>query len=275
MTVQTYPVAPPTTPLRGTLLDAATVRPEPGYRMIADTDELWNSYNCLRFDASTGAWCNAQDPAKSFDIGQWVQGFRFAVYGGVQCQMVGFDIDDARANLRRIFEQGESTGVERAIMRSAFVAGPDLGEGAIWDAPTDITPAGGAVSPVVGVALLEGFMADSYIGVPTLHMPRTIASIFAGSDRIVETGSEFMTKMGSKVAAGAGYDFPNNGPDGLAAPAGEKWLYATGEVLIVPGDIVEAEAPAMVENEYLLLAERPYMAALDCSTVAVRVTVSG
>jgi hypothetical protein len=139
----------------------------------------------------------------------------------------------------------------------------------------DITPAGGAVSPVVGVALLEGFMADTYIGVPTLHMPRTIASIFAGSDRIVEVGSEFLTKMGSKVAAGAGYDFPNNGPTGAAAAVGEKWLYATGEVLVVPGDMVEAEAPAMVENDYLLMAERPYMAALDCSTVAVRVTVSG
>lgn len=274
MTVQTYPMVPTTTPLRGTLLDAATVQPQSGYRMIDETDALFDSYNCLRFDAETGAWCAPSDPAKTFGAAGWTHGFRFAVYGGIECRMPGMDFNRARSETRRIFEEGESTGVERALMRSGFVDGPLDGGSPIWDAATDITPAGGAVHPVVGMALLEGFMADTYVGVPTLHLPRTIASILASSDRIESVGREMYTKMGSKVAAGAGYDYPNTSPLGAAAAAGERWLYASGEVLIIPGELVEKEAPDWNANDYRVLIERPYMAALDCATVAIRVTLS-
>lgn len=264
-----YPKAPAAERRRSTLLDVASV--EPGINWL-DGEGLFESYNALTFGAEAN-FCapNAKDLD---DQGSWQDGFRFAAYGGLTCNPVGMDIEGARAGVRESFSLGESTAVERALMKYRFVA--NASGGAVpgeWAAPVDLTPAGGAVSPVVGVALLEGYAASVYTGVPTLHLPITVGSLWLVEAGLEATGS-LRTATGSKVVLGAGYDLPNTGPTGAAAPAGERWIYATGEVLVRQGpDMAVREAVDPVNNEVVMLAERPYIIAVDTFVAAVRVSV--
>lgn len=265
VTTATYPVAPATTKLDGTLLDAATVSEQ--FAWLGEGDDLFDSYNCMSFQASP-EFCAPN--TKDFDnvIG-WQSGFRFGAYGGVTCRSVGLDRAHMLSEVERVFAAGESTAVERALMDIRFTERTDY-----WDAPVDITPVAGAVKPAVGVSMLEGYASSVYVGAPTLHMPRTIASLILGVDGAVLEGSVLRTKLGSKIAAGAGYDFPNTGPTGSAAATGEKWLYATGEVVVLRGQAEIRQAIDMEDNEVYVLAERPYIAAVDCFTAAIRVTVN-
>lgn len=267
VTLASYPVAPAVTPRSGTLLDAANV----GEGMAwLDGNDLFESFNCMEF-GSAAEFCAPN--TKTFDNTlNWVDGIRFAAYGGVQCRAVGLDQDALDTQVSRAFEAGESTAIERALMEQRFRA--DADPAARWGAATDITPGAAAVDPKVGLALLEGYAASVYVGQPTLHVPRSIAAIVAASDGIVEEGSSLRTKLGAKVAAGAGYDYPNTGPTGAEAAAGEKWLYATGEVVIQRGSAEIRQAVDMTNNDVYVLAERPYIAAVDCFAAAVRVTVT-
>jgi hypothetical protein len=266
-----YPLAPPVVGRKGTLLDAATVA-ENNFTW-QDGTGLFDSYNCLRFDAEAN-FCaaNAKDLS---DVAGWQDGFRFAAYGGITCKAIGLDQDDMLAQVRRAFDLGESTAVEAALMEHRFVANAaGAGLPGEWTAPEDITPAAGAVAPAVGVALLEGHAARNYVGAPTLHLPVTIAALIASVDGVEYRGDTLYTKYGSKVAAGAGYDYPNTGPTGAAAAVGEKWLYATGSVWVAPSEINVRQAMNTDNNEVLVLAERGYIAAVDCYTAAIRVTVT-
>lgn len=268
MTQVSYPVAPVTTPLKGTLLDAATV--QEGMAWL-DGRDLFDSYNCMKFQAEA-EFCAPN--TKNFDQGAvWQDGFRFAVYGGVTCKAVGLDMGRMKAEVERVFAAGESTAVEQALMRQRFVA-DDSGD-ALWGAPVDITPASGAVKPGVGIALLEGFASSEYVGNPTIHMPRTIAALVLGVDGAEFNGNVLETKLGSRVVAGAGYDYPNTGPDGTPAAAGERWLYATGGVVIARGEAIIRDVIGQEDNDVFVLAERGYIAAVDCFTAAVRVSVTG
>lgn len=269
MTVTTVamPQAPAITVPGGRLLDVATVRDGIGW---IDGTDLFESYNCLKFD-SEAEFCNPND--KDLDqVAGWISGFRFAAYGGVTCKSVGMDMADQKAQVERAFNAGESTAVERAFLKTRFIEDADVGHtDPWWDAPVDITPAGGAVKPVVGVAMLEGFARDNYVGVPTLHVPVEIGSLLLAPLPLQPVGSELRTHLGSKVAVGGGYDYPNTGPDGTAATAGEKWIYATGEVLVLRGETQVLQSVERSNNDVVVLAERPYVGAVDCFAAAIRV----
>lgn len=263
VTVATYPLAPTTTPQRGTLLQTASVSDE--FAWLDGTD-LYDSYNCMTF-RSAADFCAPN--AKTFDnaIG-WVDGFRFAAYGGAVCKAVGLDFERMVSEVRRVFEQGESVAVEQALMATRFIVGTD------WAAPEDITPAAGAVAPEVGIALLEGHAGPRYVGVPTLHVPRTIASLVLTRDVASFNGDRLETKLGSKLVAGSGYEYPNTGPTGAAAAVGERWLYATGEVLVTRSEPIVRQVVEYSDNDVFVLAERGYIAAVDCYAAAVRVTIT-
>lgn len=206
---------------------------------------------------------------KDFDqAAGWVSGFRMAAYGGVTCQAVGLDLDRMQSEVGRVFDAGESTAVEQGLIRVRMADDPD-GD---WEAAPDLTPTGGAVSPTVGMALLEGEAAQNYIGMPVLHMPVTIASLLSHNNSIEFSGDTLVTKLGSKVVAGAGYE-DAAGPAGTAPAAGEKWMFATGGVLVRRGPVEVRQAIAHESNEVFVLGERGYVVAVDCFTAAVRVKV--
>jgi hypothetical protein len=261
---QNYVVAPTVETLKGTLLDAATV--SDGIEWLNEAD-LFESYNCMKFEGAAN-FC-APSP-KTFDQSStWNDGFKFAAYGGVVCQSVGLDMSDMETQVRRVFEAGESTAVERALMGTRFKA-----LASNWPAPTDVTPAAGAVKPEVGAAILEGYAGNVYVGAPTIHVPRSIGSLLLSRLAARLDGTNFRTPLGSKIAAGAGYDFPNLGPTGAQAAVGEKWLYATGEVVVRRGPAEVRQAMAHNSNEVYVLGERGYVVAVDCFAAAVRVTLT-
>jgi hypothetical protein len=98
--------------------------------------------------------------------------------------------------------------------------------------------------------------------------------MLSGSDSLTVTGNTLVTQLGSKVAAGGGYDLPNNGPTGAAAAAGERWLYATGEVLVLRDDLVVLQELNRSTNDVVVLVERMYFAVVDCFAAAVKVKVA-
>jgi hypothetical protein len=205
---------------------------------------------------------------KTFEKPVWVDGFRFAVYGGITCKGPGFDMTEAQNKTKAAFLASESVGVERALMKTRFVASGS------WSAPTDLTPAGGAVTPAGGLAILEGDAACMYAGVPIIHAPRTVASLLAGQQGSIHAaGSTLVTELGSKVAAGGGYGCPNQGPTGAAPASGEMWMYASGAVAVARGELLSGADIDRAKNDVVVLVERAYVAAVDCYASAVRVKV--
>lgn len=206
---------------------------------------------------------------KTFTNPGYLDGFRFNAYAGVLCKSIGFDWAEARENALRVFLAKESVAVEQSLMAQRFIASAGN-----WDAPTDITPASGAVKPAVGLALLEQAAGVAYAGAPTIHVPRHIGALMLDASGTKMDGNTFRSPQGSKVASGAGYGIANTSPAGVAAPAGEQWIYATGEVTLARGEVVAPDPQFNRDNnEVSVLVERPYIAVVDCFAAAVRVKV--
>lgn len=210
--------------------------------------------------------------SKTFQSSAWQNAIKFAVYTGVVCKLVGFDVQNAEAELERVFNNRESIAVARALMQQRFIA-----SGGNWSAATDITPAAGAVDPSVGLALLESHAAANYAGQATIHMPRTIGSLVTRNGQAELVGNTLISSLGSKIAADPGYEFPNNSPTNTAPAAGELWVYASGEVTVAASEVVQKSGLDLVEttdsNRFRILRERMYLATVDCYTAAVRVKV--
>jgi hypothetical protein len=98
----------------------------------------------------------------------------------------------------------------------------------------DVTPTPGtAVKPRYGLALLEGALGNATIGsIGTIHAPRAVAGVL----KLEQDNSTLFTKLGNTVVAGTGYS--KIGPTGVAAGANQYWLYATGPVTVLLGDMV-------------------------------------
>lgn len=201
--------------------------------------------------------------SKTFAGPSWQDGFRFSVYGGAVCK--SFDTLDTD-EITNVFLANESFALEQAVMNQRMRV-----NGSSWAAATDLTPAGGAVTPQQGLAILEGNASWAYAGVPTIHAPRSIGSMLGMNNQITKVGDKFFTFQGSKFASGAGYEKNNTGPSGSTPTVGEYWLYASGEVVFARGDLVTQKQMNRDTNEFFSLVERVYVGAVDCYTAAVRV----
>lgn len=276
---------PTPAPITSTVLDHATVKEMSGGFGLRNEEGMWSSYNCLDTLVPTPLCPKPliegenREP-KVFSSAPWIPGFSFAVYGAVQCRLIGLDVADQKREVERVFTLNEGKGVERALRGNRFVArvaadtplvpGVQVG----WDAPEDLTP----VVPVpvlVALALLEGYAADTYAGLPTIHMPRAAATVLEGSGLIVWEGKKAFTKNGSKVAIGGGYDDP------AMLATGEWDLYATGEVYVERSTTIKQQAYELTgagdtpfdSNSAVALVERAYRAAVDCFVARATGTV--
>lgn len=271
---------PSTTPLTSSVLDHASVvtLPEDESFALRNDEGLWPSYNCMDTLVPTPM---CPDPLlsesggfKTFATAEWQPGFTFAVHGGAQCSAVGLDTEDQKRELARVFAANEGKGVEEALLRNRFVASDsdqttDLGAGVGWEGPVDITPAT-AISLTTALALLEGYAATVYAGVPTIHMPRAASTILEASGLIVWNGGKAFTKNGSKVAIGGGYDPDYTDWDGTLD------LYATGEIYVERSGMFEfqswnlqtshlgSDESGISSNTVVALVERMFRVAVDC-----------
>ncbi|MBC7630416.1 hypothetical protein [Aeromicrobium sp.] len=282
---------PETSPLKSSVLDHA--RAAGNVHDLSETEGfgwrndngLWVSYNGIEtlvptpicpepLLSDTGAF-------KTFDFAEWQPALTFAVHGGVQCRTVGLDKADQQAELDRVFTANEGKGVEQALLGNRFVAQvADAANplGGSWAAPIDLTPVTDTVSPRVAVALLEGWAARHYAGVPTLHLPRALGTILGG-DVIEWKGDLAFTRMGSKVAFGGGYD--DEDQDGTFI------LYATGEVFVERSSSISINSITMpndgsgtgsgenglAPNTAIALVERMFRVAVDVFVAKATATV--
>lgn len=269
--VAAYPVAPAAEPLDGTLLSIVT--PQTGGSNLADSVGLFQSFNCLDTGHVAGVTCGPVASSKFTDSEgpEWIDGYTFAAYGTVVCKLV--DPDVLKDGIDKAYTAAESRIIEAALMEESF-----------QDA-TDLTPGSGAVSPIMGVGLLESHMSRSYAGKGIIHVPRLAGSLLAQQGVLsMDDNGKLSTNLGTPAAAGGGYDLPNLGPDGDEAAAGSKWLYATGQILILRNRLTTEEVfniygvtgttAGLSPNDTVALAEGVYIVAVDCYKAAVRVTVS-
>lgn len=286
--------APPVTPLPYTLMSVADVRDGEGRVLFGATYPT----DACSIAAEGPEWCPpvVPDPLPSktpIDGQPYAISVQFPVYSLLRCRLVAGDIAEERAT--RVLQYNEARAVESGFMNHYLSAPGDGGE---MPAAVDLTPVVDTpVCPELGIALLEGYAAQHYAGSPVIHMGRTLASLVAQRNEIIQGRGRLETRLGAYVAAGGGYDLVNLGPGtdpddtdpedvipgvpGEAPPAGATWIYVTGAVTILRGDAV-APGPVPVRtgaglgnynNEFDVFAERPYAVLGECIKAAVLVTV--
>lgn len=96
---------------------------------------------------------------------------------------------------------------------------------------TDLTP---MVLPTA-IGALEAAMALANCGTPTIHAPREIGELAAAYHLTYGAGSTLNTALGSPWVFGSGYG--NTDPDGVPAPAGVVWIYATGPMYLQQSEV--------------------------------------
>jgi hypothetical protein len=233
--------------------------------------------------ADVSGWTEVCPPTvpvdKTFDLRfPTVTGTPFIAYLGIDCPLVGYTLEEFATGVRNGFLANEQRLVEQAFWTGEFGNSPSLA-GTDEDPSdcVDLTPGGGALSVVGGISALEGYLGANYGGVGIIHAPRTVAPYAAQAYQIERSGQRLTTTLGTRWAFGGGY-LVNTGPDGVVAPAGEAWLYATGAVTIYRGEVFvnPDELRAAFDtrtNQVEILAERKYVITRECVCAAVRVTL--
>lgn len=264
-----YVEAIPGTPLPHGLLNVATIID------VTDKHELngveWQPLSCAT--AQTTFWCPPEgdpDPdPKTFTNSGRAYAPPVAVYYGRECPPVGGDdYDKAVAYVKAGLAIGEQPALERWVWQTI-----------LEPAATDVTPvAGTPVAIDVGIGLIEGNLGEDYGGVGVLHVPLKAAAAVASDGHLIQgPGPRLSTWVGNFVSLGAGY--PNESPAGVAAPAGQAWLYASGPVIMRREGVVvvppsDREAINIIHNDRDLLAERVWVVGVECAVEAVLVDLT-
>lgn len=198
-------------------------------------------------------------------------------YAGVECSTFGISFPEAQQRAMDQLRMGEQRTLE-AFFLERGLAKMSLGN--------DLTPVGGAVHIAAGVGLLEAWLAENFGGAGLLHAPVGAATLLS-MNRVVRFASDETcpgTLAGNGVVLGAGYSGgigPYTAPltPGVAAPAGEAWLYVTPPVRIRrdAGFLVqrdEWQGVNTVTNDRRAVAESTFVAEVSCCMgAAVRVSL--
>jgi hypothetical protein len=290
----TYPAAPVPEPIEGSLLNIVTPG---GLGEYLYGQGLFDSYNCLVTGTRTANNCGpsgtlgTDSKFEDAPSPQWMDGLRFTAYGTTVCKLS--DPAEQKSGTERAYTVAESRVIEAALMSDVFVAsaGGDPDFPGVWDAAEDLTPAAATtgVEATKGLGILESHLAANYAGKGIIHMPRLVATLLLRLGALHMEGGVLYTGLGTPVAAGAGYDYPNTGPDGNEAAEDTKWIYATGLVIIERQRLDTHDAfniynqsavpldpnyiPGLQPNDNVILTEGTYVVAVDCYKSAINVAV--
>lgn len=276
---------PPTTPYVGGLFAAARFPELP-------TDGDSRRWECggIQYEAESCArpvgWhevcpgevpaAPAKTPTLEFPL---VEGTPFTALLGVECKLTGYTLEEFERRVVRAFTLCEQRTVEEIFWTGSEDNRPSLAGTA--EEPSECVILAQATAPLSltgGVAALEGYLGDNYCGVGVIHAPRTLAAYAAATNLMCNCGTaKVSTPLGTQWAFGGGYSV-NTGPDGIEAPEGVAWLYATGQVSILrsevwvnPDDLRYAFNTRT--NDVTVFAERKYAITYECVCAAVAVTV--
>jgi hypothetical protein len=204
-----------------------------------------------------------------------VSGAAFGVYAADECATFGRR-DHAEFARRKLIGT-QSRAIERQLWDDPL----GLGGASITKASSvvDLTP-GAAVTPAAGLKLLEDEIGDCTNGQGAVIHARPYAVGGMLEKNLVrhddEDGHRLLTYMGSVVVPGRGYT--GSSPAGSPATTTEEWIYATGPVYVLLGEVFivgeGAEGMDRRTNTQTVYAERAAAVAFDtaCCVLAVRVT---
>lgn len=207
-----------------------------------------------------------------------VQSGPVVVYHGFACKAGAMDTPEYLNLARAALTGGESTAVERAVWSGTSDGGDTsrmlLGPMALMGAGTDVITSG-AVSLLAGIGLLEEYISDNYGGVGVLHAPRKVSPYAAAAQQIRWESSKPVTTVGTKWSFGA---YPNTSVDGGELGPNDAWIVGTGRVLMRRSEVKGrpmnfSEAFDSTTNEVFSIAERTYVTAWECFTVAAQVSL--
>jgi len=213
----------------------------------------------------------------------------FTVAVEFDCSRVGND--EAEANSKAAFDSIESWAVERAVWtgvipgQSAVTVFPHLAANApIFDTTSSpplsivvqtgalvITGAGDKLNAAEGLGLLEEALGNCYQGVGIIHVPELALDTLAAYGLVTQRGGRLYTPNGNKIAAGAGYS--GTSPAGAARSVDTQWIYATGNMAMIRGDVQQrapgAQSFDKVHNTMKMITERTYLLYWDCCHFAL------
>lgn len=241
--------APPVVPARGGLLAVATVHPE--WDDHFGFGVTYESYLCGTGN-TVAAPCGVAVPGIVYDAppkdtsgATIASGYPFAIYAGVQCDLIGGPYgQQAQAKLAGSEDYLVSKGFyEIAMLGNAFGA-PVQTSNAPPDNATIFE-----LADIIGE--LEEYAALNYAGTPVLHMNRRVAALaIAARVLFPDLSGTLFTGQGTPVANAAGY------PDDV--------IFITGQVNLWRSATNTYDVPALLQNQAISLAERLYVASTEC-----------
>lgn len=195
------------------------------------------------------------------------------------CSTFGLKPQDRMDRIERQLDAATQIALENEFWTGAVAkaATPDLPNRYLAStAATDVTPTPGtAIKVKFGLALLEGALGSCELGISgVIHADRETASVLPLRD----DGGVLKTTLMNSVVAGSGY--PGTGPTGAAPTGTQRWMYATGPVMVqlgrkyfTPDNINQAVNVTI--NDVALKAERTAAATWDgCCHFAVLVDLA-
>lgn len=251
-----------------------------------DPDPHWAcgvDYQPMSCDKSSvvGDYCDTPPPGPKIvpEGVDTVSGLPFTVFDGFNCHLVGFTEAEITARARAALDLGERRAVEREYWTGEAGSRPRLADPSA--VVLNAVPAPGvadALHPVGGIAALENYLGDNYGGTGIIHAPRGVGAFLSYHSLAAVVGARVQTMVGTPVALGGGY-VVNTGPDGVEAPPGTAWMYATGQVVIrrsapwLNPDSVK-QALNRSNNNVTILAERTYVVSHECVLAAVLISIN-
>lgn len=237
--------APSIAPARGGLLAVANV--------VESEGTIWHGINYESALCGPVRRIPTDGSEKQFDKAPVIEGERFGVYRGVESSM--FARGQAPDQARAAFEAGEGYGVEQGVQELVLN-------------PNATILADGAVSPKRALGLLEQHAADTYGGLPTLHVSKFGVPYLPSLEVDSDTWA-LNTNQGTPVANGGGYG--TTGPGGTEAEEGQFWLYISGQVNLFRSEVQAVPADDLRYNKSYALLERIYVPTVECFVAAVLV----
>lgn len=208
----------------------------------------------------------------------------FVVVGSYQCPPVGRPSGEAFEIARKRLLVWEGHDVEEVFWTGTVDSGagttvvnPSLafGNDECGILPIDVNPAG-AVDIVQAIAILENALGDIVSCGATIHIPYGLLNYLARFHLLVEKDGLFYTPSGTLIIAGHGY--PGSGPANVVADPGETWIFGTGPVILVRGNVIQvpdniSQAVDRNLNNVTVRAERFYAVGFSCVDLAIRVNL--
>lgn len=221
------------------------------------------------------AVCDATPPSKVFDTQDAViTGLPFFVYASLLCGAIGYRTSEYETRARRRLATSEQPAVELGLWGGDAVSG-------VTGVFQQFAPAPLAAVDTFteGVAALEQELASCNAGKEGFIHGRPRTAAYMANEHLTHregtgAGAVVRTARGNRLVWGDGYS--GIGPGGEALDPATEWLFATGRILLWRADVEVIDPRQTIDrslNQQYVIAERPYVIAVECCVAAIEVTL--